>query len=464
MDLLNDISVLFQSRAYPEAAAAALKALDSDGHTGARRALLATLCVSLAASGRQDEAAAAYARVMSEGWPLEDDVDLDAALTAAIAAGQREHTEWLYHARFKHTRYGQGRIAISPTATLEKWCGDNGATFRVVDPALTIDIPSRHPWHYVTEPYIEARIPEAEILSGWDFVVAPTGHVLANSGYMPLSVKFMQFYPQVALDPLGVVAHPWPEDVIEHDCDALFLSAPERFHVGHVIVDFLPRLRSLERLDPQAKIVIPTEAPRKFRDFLSMFGIGRERIIECDLSKRYRFRSLTLANAGDMLRPNPNNVHFIRSVTESKATDRPTNRLFLDRAVGTRQISNMAELSMLLAEFGIQRVNLSRLSIPEQRDLLGRTQLVVGIFGSDMLATYFLPNDAHAVELAIEPAEHPLIGPACHFMGIEHQFLQCPKAPVTQIKRYKKDSDMVVDCAELRAMLEAILKKQDSGP
>ena len=456
MDALNKIQGLFQSQAYAKAAAEAARALESGNFQKDRRPLLATLCISLAAIGRQDEAAEKYARYM-QGWRLEDALDLDIALTASIAARQREHTEWLYHLRFPDAHYRKGRIVISPITATAQWCAGSGADFRMIDHAIEVDVASEHHWRYVTAPYFEACIPRAEIVCGWDYVVTPTGDVLSDSGYSPLSAKFMQFFPQVAVDQLSLVAHPWPEDVVELDCEALFLSTPERFHFGHFIVDFLPRLRVLSNRGRGTKVAIPTETPAKFRDLLALFGLRGERLVECDLGRRYRFRSLVVAMPGNGLRPNPGNVRFIREVSRPAPSEAvATGRFFVERNVGSRQIANRAEVDAVLAEYGIQHVDLSRLSISAQRELLGCAKLVVGVFGSDLLSAYFLPDDAHMIEIIWATSEDPVIGPSCAFSGIRHRFLVSSKAPTTRFRQYKKDSDVLVDCNELRRMLAEI--------
>ena len=141
-------------------------------------------------------------------------------------------------------------------------------------------------WNYLTGTSRFAVIPQAEVLLGWDFVITPTGEVISDSGYMPLDVSFAWFSHHL-IEGTDLTAHFWAPTVQTHEVDVLVLAGPERLHIGHWIVDFLPQLRAYDAASGR-KIVVPASAPKKFFELLALFDIPDDHILRCDLAKRYR--------------------------------------------------------------------------------------------------------------------------------------------------------------------------------
>lgn len=449
--VLKQIGALMRQQQIGEAIALCTAEIEKPQDPATVPHVVATLCVCLAGTGRIDDAAAVYEthRAALTGTD-------DLAVMAAMAA---RHAPDIQN-RFRRTAqfHGDQPVGFSPLATIADWCAHHGIARTMIDPAQEI-VPA-DPAHkpYVTEPFHAQVLPNAEILSGWDFVFTPDGYFLADSGYMPVNLYYGVFPYQLA-ENLNLLAHIWPTDVQEIPGTVLFLSTPRAFHVGHFLVDFLPRLRGLDG-HPDAKIALPTEAPQKYHDLLVLFGIHRDRIVACDLGKRYRFEKLIVTQVGDIMRPNPQHVRFIRGALGPGTPATPQGRaLFLQRGVGTRQIENQAEVDQVLTEYGIEKLDLEPLSIPAQRAALAQARLIVGVFGSDLLGALFAPPGAHVIEMIWDVAEDPVVGTSCEFSGIHHAFLVCESARESAKQRLKKDRDVVVDCGALRTRLARITQR-----
>jgi capsular polysaccharide biosynthesis protein len=425
-------------------------------------------CTAYYAMGEQGRGRGLFASVIIElskrkvlKGILQSKLDHADLLASAMAAGNMKWVESLFQKIVEKDGIAISRVGVFPIASLSAWCEEHGAAIEELDPVQSISVAehgtSSESRSYDTDPYRVASVPNAEFVCGWDFVITPTGHLLKESGYWGLKTATSVSPHFTALDS-GLVAHDWPEEVQEIDADALFLSAPESFHIGHWIVDFLPRLRAI--LGTEIKVAAPSALPKKHRQFLALVGVGEDRIIGCELGRRYRFRNLIIAQTGDYLRPIPSTVAYLRRhlALDLDAKPRKGTRIFLERGIGTRKIENRQEFEQLLAAFDFQIIDLSKMSVAEQRSSLASVETLLGVFGSDLICSYFAPPGANVIEMIWDPGADPYIGAVCHLMGIHHQFLVCEEAAPEE-KRWKKDRDLRVDCDLLRRRLADITAK-----
>ena len=456
----------FSKRDWTNTAAAAEQALAQTTDPGKDRDLYMMLCLALRALGRLDDAKAAFKRGTATLAKIQTPQHLDYALIAAIAGDNLPNVRSLFHYKYPGSRCLGMPVACSSITTLNEWCrAQNLALTRLEAPrAITV---KQKPHgvgtlEYVAEGFTHARIPNAEFLCGWDFVVTSTGQVISDSGYMALETENNPLFPHVFVREIGIVAHPWPDTVIEMDCDALFLSAPERFHYGHWLIDFLPRLRAVEGTD--AKVMVPTELPQKHSDLLTAMGFGPERRVICELGKRYRFRNLIVARPGTHLLPNPNTIDFLRRHLgrRAMAASAPRQRYFFERGAGTRLPANRESVNAVLQEFGFRHIDLSTLSLKEERELLAEADVIVAAYGTELLSVFGVPSGADVIELIWNANEDIATAPICHFLGMNHEFLVCEKAPHTAKKNYSKDSDMIVDSVELRRRITYALTRKEN--
>ena len=387
---------------------------------------------------------------------------VQAALRCAILAGDRAAPFNLF-LRLFGTRWEGVSMAVTRMRTLQDWCNAQGVPITVMEPArLVTSADSPDPcgaWSYVTKTARHAVIPQAEVLLGWDFIMAPTGEIISDSGYSPIDVSYAWFSNHV-IEGTDLVVHFWSPTVQALDVDVLVLAGPANFHIGHWIVDFMPQLRARDPASAR-KIVVPESAPKKAFELLALFGVGEDRILRCDLAKRYRFRSALVVQHGASSQPSPDSARFIgRSLIKSPAPGAPRRRLFLDRDAPTRRIANRDDFDRTIAELGFETVSLAKMSIAEQRDALAAADIALGTHGSEMLACFFMPEGSHLIELnyGFEGLRWENAATSS-FLGVRHHVLSCRAAEQVGERVQKKDSDFYVDTAALRALIATIAAK-----
>lgn len=383
--------------------------------------------------------------------------EMNLGISAAMCAGDHETAHKYFLRRFAGMVPPDVQTRISPATTLRAWCKANGARFQELDPVKRITsqgLPPGHgEWDFETDGVNFAVIPGGEMHSGMDFVFTPAGEIIEDSGHV-IGDTGTAWYPRVHARPTSLMLHLWSDDVTEIDEPALFMSCSQGFHVGHWLVDFLPRLRALA-LRPDLKIALPTETPRKLRDFLIPFGIDDSRIINCDLNRRYRFRELAVVQTGSEHRPEPNNVCFVTDGLRTRPRpEGPPLRLFLERDMKNRAVANQAEFYGELERLGFDRMNLAAMSVAEQRAALARAEAVITTYGSDLLAFYMMNEGAALIELNWNPAAlDARVQAKASMVGVMYYLVQCASADSSQHRYYKKDSDFTVDLPALRETL-----------
>ncbi|MDX2143481.1 MAG: glycosyltransferase family 61 protein [Rhodospirillaceae bacterium] len=388
---------------------------------------------------------------------------LELAVMAAMGARDLAALKNLMTFKFRAFFAEPRDITVSPLKDLRAWCAENGVVIDEIEPARDVVLdpsPTAHKMlHYRAEPYWTARIPGGQIVAGWDFVASPAGEVLTGASYSGLEHTYA-FMPHLYYPDLQHVAHAWSDEPIAVDADVLHLGCPERFHHGHWLVDFLPRLLAWRRPD---KIAVPENLPRKLRETLTYFGVGPDDMVACAFAKRHRFRSVLVTHPGHYLIPNPTKVRFVAESFGWRPLegDAPARRrkVFLTRALGTRNIVNRDEFDALLAEFDIETIDVARLSIAEQTQLFAETGCVMGVFGSDLWAIYHMKPGTHVIELIWDEAVDQILIRACVILQMKHEFFLCPVDQRPDDANRKVDRDIRVDCVRLRAHLAETLGK-----
>lgn len=353
-----------------------------------------------------------------------------------------------------------------PTANLPAWCAQNGVPISLIEPPCDVGLPATtgysQPFSYRTDPILLVAFAGAEWVPGWDFVIASDGTVLNGSGYLPLKTA-MSTLPHFHVDGADLVVHPYPARCEDIDTDVLFLSAPTHANFGHWTIDFLPRLRGLELMNvPNLKIAVPEDLGRKRFDTLALWGIREEQLLRCRRDTRYRFRTLhVLVPGASMPHPNPSNVDFVRARHDPGTLDPALRtgpkRIFLARtSIGTRLIANAAEFEALLIQEGFVSKDMADLSIAEQRQLLSNAEVLLGVAGTNMLALYLAPAGCNVISLLQQTDIDPPIAQTAAVLGMYHQFFMCAPAEERGHSTHVKDTDVVVDCVELKRRLDEI--------
>lgn len=352
------------------------------------------------------------------------------------------------------------QVKVSDVLDLREWCRQSDVTVIEHEAATDVDLggpsPASDVLRYRADPCWSAMIPGAQIVPGWDFPVSPAGEVLAGASYEPIEVAH-SFMPHIYYPDLSAVGHIWPDEAVDVDADALFLGCPESYHFGHWLVDFLPRLRAWRQ---PLKLAVPTTLPAKHREALAAFGVTADDLVECDVGRRHRFRTLTVVSCGHYYRPTPSRLRFVQEHLAGERTLWSANvqgrRVFLTRGNGTRMVANTEDFQSVLTEFGFEIIDVSTLTLAQQNDLFAQTRTVMGVFGTDLLAVYHMRPGTDLVELIWDPREDPVVPRTCAILGLRHHFVVCAVADKAQKRLRKIDRDVTVDCQDLRARLAAL--------
>ena len=389
------------------------------------------------------------------------------AMVGAVCAGDQENAV-RFGQRLLPGVPGLKPLRLAPLATLAEYCGLRGLRCDVVLPPEHIDLPATSvhtvPFAYDTEPAVFASVPRAQYIPGWDFLIGDDDTVLLDTGYIPLekaAYAFMAF----GVRSLNSLVHHAPGEEVFVDEDVLFLSTPDA-SPGHWMIDFLPRLKGLNYVPGgKARVVAPANMPARYTEMLGALGISGADVLACGEGKRYRFRTCHIYKPGRAEPPNPTHVSFVRDafVGRGRVALRPGKRVFMARSsVGTRLVANADEFREFLAQENFVVADLADLSVAAQRDLLGDAEVILGAFGSNLLGLYFAPPGCTIISMMNDPTYDPIIAPTAHILGMRHQFFICENASVSGVRRYKKDTDIVVDCEALRRRL-ALISGRDTA-
>lgn len=317
---------------------------------------------------------------------------------------------------------------------------------------------------YVTRGHAVGIIPGGQVLCGWDFALTAQTKLLHDTNFLDDRSLFVGgWFPHAFDDAHDQCFHLWPEAAQYIDEDVLYLSAPPYFTFGHWQCDFMPRLRALASF-PEAKVAIPAELPRKHRDMLALFGIGGDRLIECALGGRYRFRNLIVSRCGTGLAPPPQDVRFVAQALRAAPVPAPRTRLFLTRTAPTRRIVNSDEVTAHLARLGFEFMDMALASIAEQRARLAQADIVIAVIGSDLLAAMFMREGAHLIALDYSPEVDRVTGAVdsasagihSAILGIKFQVLACEAADSRGVVVMRKDRDFMVDCEILTGLVKGL--------
>ena len=354
-------------------------------------------------------------------------------------------------------------MIISPATSVREWCGAK-QRFLELDKAedITVTLGS-YARRYASPGFHIGIVPQGEMVCGWDFAVTPRGEVLFDSSYhLYEPILAGRWFPHKFDDKRHRCFHLWPEQSDYIDADVVFLSPPPSFALGHWLCDMLPRLRtrSYPGLE-QVKVAIPAELPKKHRDLLALCGVPEADIIECTLTRRYRFRNLIVAQAGPVISMPPNNAKYLASRFGAPPAPGARRRIFLSRTEETRKILNEDEMTARLQSLGFEFMNLAKTPIAEQQSRLAQADIVIGVYGSDLLACFFMQAGSHLIALDYYGLVDPVTGARdsasagihCTVLGIHFQVLDCSTLQRDGAVSQKKDRDFAVDCDALAGMI-----------
>lgn len=382
---------------------------------------------------------------------------LRGALPAALCGDDRALVQQILKLMYPHAK-GLDTMAIAPLAGLEEWCRDAGVACRRVEQPRDIVTEPTTPYsrrdQYRTDPVLFASIPGGQWVPGWDFALGSDGTVLQDSGYLNI-VHIFNHVPHAFFPAAKLAAHRSPDRVEHVDEDVLWVSAPMHNHIGHWMIDFLPRLKGLAHAGRRLKIAIPdTLSDAKFRETLALGGVSANDIIPCSPQARYQFRTLHIYRAGTSMPPHPTHVDYVRDLMRlNPRSAKPRHkRFYLSRTpIGTRLVINAPEFQKFLDANGFVTVDMAAMTFAEQADCFAEAEIILGALGTDQFAVYFAPKGCTLISMQWDPDKSvdPCVPPTCNMLGIKHQFLLCKETRKSKNARSWVDLDFVVDCTEL---------------
>jgi capsular polysaccharide biosynthesis protein len=424
------------------------------------------LCYGLLGTGQRADGLAALASYAP--WfaqlpdsAFADDAFVRGALAAAAAANDMALAERFFRLRASE-RTAILSLTCAPVATVAGWCVAHDVSLMTVENERPVAYAATTPYSVDVDYRAQAArmtsLAGGQWVPGWDFVIASDGTVLSDSGYLSLTAPMgnvLHFdFAQAAL-----VIHQAPAKRAHVDAEVLYLSAPTVPNFGHWMIDFLPRLRGRDHLPPGTRIAVPEDLGQKHLDTLALMGVSEADLIRCRRDTQYTFRTLHVFLPGRAMPPNPSHVHLVRRhfFKPIAASGPRPKRIFLARtSVGTRMIANHAEVQAVLDEAGFVSLEMADLTIAQQRDRLAEAEILLGAYGTNLLALYFAPAGCNVIALMDPKMEDPTIAHTAAVLGMKHQNLTCKAAHKSALARHGKDYDIVVDCDELRRRLAEI--------
>ncbi len=366
-------------------------------------------------------------------------------------------------------------------ATLEDWCRAHRQPFmRIAAPNYTVaqqvsipGLPEKANVVFERPGAFVARLANAAIIPSDGVACTEDGKLL----YQGLTARDDK--PQLALGPScsGIdgngrfLVNTTPSSVVEDDC--IFFGGKANF--GHFIFENLLRLPLLNWL-PQLQtlpIAVYDDLPRRFYEFLEIFGFGEDRRIRIARSSATRFASVWMLSA-PLHRKTPKSkpallpdvIWAARSATAylSAGFDGPRPRWYLARTAAIwRRLVNENSVVEQLSSFGIRVLDISGLGAEDQIRAVSNAELIVLPAGATGAITLFAAVDCAVIELM--PADVSAVFGSLGFAGVVgrpyHRIIG-RRASVLEAEAaglppsaaaLKSDEDYLIDIDELRGVL-----------
>lgn len=293
--------------------------------------------------------------------------------------------------------------------------------------------------HFVRPAIFVCDVPDARLHVGTGMVCTRDWEVVPDHEYR------MTDYPQI---------RKWKPRQVKRCTgaySAIFTWNGENF--GHWMFDCLPRMHSLAKAEPQAKVTM------LMPDFLRpAFRESFECLLPRNFATEYHPHD-TWLQLENFIWPSlvSGRCNYFLPAEYLEAIRRPifakfslperhrkTRRIFVTRRQAvTRRILNESAVSSLLARFGFEDYELSRLSFREQVELFHQADIVVGPHGAGLSSIVF-SGDIRLVVI------YPTQVPQNHWhtlargLGQEHHFL---------LHHVGEDDDFTVDIQQLEHVL-----------
>jgi hypothetical protein len=184
----------------------------------------------------------------------------------------------------------------------------------------------------------------------------------------------------------------------------------------HWIVESLSRLLLAEPWIKDSLLLLEENQfnYKYIKSSLEMLGFSCERVIQIKRGVRYKSKNLQVVTCS-MFATGACSTAGVGAIRERLAMlDLPLNAIYLARkpALG-RRIVNEILFMEILTRYGVQTIYAEDVSFDKLVAILGKTKLLISVYGAALTHAVFLPEKSHVVELA----GHGFIGPTPSYWG-----------------------------------------------
>lgn len=192
-------------------------------------------------------------------------------------------------------------------------------------------------------------------------------------------------------------------------------------------------------------------------DTLALFGIPRGRVIgTADFSAFRPARLIAPALIHHPFVVPPHACEFVRTTILSHlpAGSSPRRRIMVDRSdAPARRVRNLPELSPLLAEFGIELVQLSGMSVAQQAALFRDADLVIANHGAALTNLIFCEPGTRVLQVLAPGMMEREYRTISQHGRLRHDYIVAEFASESDAHRVLKQRDLVLPPSVLRAVL-----------
>ena len=204
---------------------------------------------------------------------------------------------------------------------------------------------------------------------------------------------------------LEQAVHGVKRENLPHNCRMLYFSdnrAQGNFY--HWIVDSLSRLLVAEPWIKESYLLLSENQIRckYITDSLAILGFGRDRLIPLKKGVRYKSKNIQIITCS-IFATGACSSEGISLVKERLAVvnNKPEALLYLARKQNAgRAIANQDEFINAIKYYGFKTIYAEDIEFENLVEILGKTKILIGVYGAAMTHAIFLPRNGHVIELA----------------------------------------------------------------
>jgi hypothetical protein len=207
-------------------------------------------------------------------------------------------------------------------------------------------------------------------------------------------------------------------------------TLPHWNNIYHWLVEMLASALTLaERFD--LPLFIPEERPRFVSEYLGLMDL-ETRCLSLDGGVYHAdLLHLVAIPASGLDRPSPRQVAKVRQALLARVPHEPnrSRRVYVSRDdAPDRRVLNEDELTAALTTYGIERVQLSELSVADQVKLFAEAELIVGAHGAGLANIVVAPTQACVLELVGNNVVNSMYLVTASLLGMRYGYVRVEDA------------------------------------